>query len=128
MPLDLTGGQQPGYPGRGAGEWPDLSDVLLAGENVSFIGRARVTSSHFPRLGRWLVVVTDRRLICVRDARRGARQHVARAARRRGPRGVTWPSRWCAAPGAAGSGIAGLDAPALWTYPLARRISEQGRG
>ena len=79
MPLDLTGGQQPGYPGRGAGEWPDLSDVLLAGENVSFIGRARVTTSHLPRLGRWLVVVTDRRLICVRDARRGARQqlHVA---------------------------------------------------
>lgn len=61
--------------GRG-GRWPDLSDVLLAGEGVAFIDVARVKSSRFPKLSRWFVVVTDRRLICLRKSRRAAREQL----------------------------------------------------
>ncbi len=63
---------------RGA-DWPDLSDVLLAGEHVLLVTRGRVHTSRLPRPTRWFVIVTDRRLICLRDSRRTARQqlHVA---------------------------------------------------
>jgi len=61
--------------GRG-GRWPDLSDVLLAGEGVAFVDLARVKSSRFPRVSRWFVVVTDRRLICLRKSRRAAREQI----------------------------------------------------
>ncbi len=58
------------------GRWPDLSDVLLAGERMAFIDLARVKSTRFPRLSRWYVIVTDRRLICLRKSRRVTRQQV----------------------------------------------------
>ena len=61
--------------GRG-GRWPDLSDVLQPGEGVAFIDVARVKTSRFPRLSRWFVVVTDRRLICLRKSRRAAREQL----------------------------------------------------
>ncbi len=61
--------------GRG-GRWPDLSDVLLAGEGVAFVDVARVKSSRFPRVSRWFVVVTDRRLICLRKTRRATREQL----------------------------------------------------
>jgi len=62
-------------PARGA-DWPDLSDVLLAGERVLLLTRARVRSGRMPRPARWFVIVTDRRLICLRDSRRAARQQL----------------------------------------------------
>ncbi len=61
--------------GRG-GRWPDLSDVLLEGEGVAFLDSARVKISRFPRVSRWFVIVTDRRLICLRKSRRAARQQL----------------------------------------------------
>jgi len=63
---------------RGA-DWPDLSDVLLAGERVLLLTRGRVRTGRLPRPDRWFVIVTDRRLICLQDSRRTARRqlHVA---------------------------------------------------
>lgn len=60
---------------RGA-DWPDLSDVLLSGERVLLLTRARVRTGRMPRAARWFVIVTDRRLICLRDSRRAARQQL----------------------------------------------------
>ncbi len=57
-------------------DWPDLSDVLLAGERVLLLTRARVRTGRTPRRARWFVIVTDRRLICLRDSRRAARQQL----------------------------------------------------
>jgi hypothetical protein len=63
---------------RGA-DWPDLSDVLLAGERVLLLTRGRVRTGRIPQPQRWFVIVTDRRLICLQDSRRSARRqlHVA---------------------------------------------------
>jgi len=63
---------------RGA-DWPDLSDVLLAGERVLLLTRGRVRTGRLPRPTRWFVIVTDRRLICLQDSRQTTRQqlHVA---------------------------------------------------
>lgn len=55
---------------------PDLSDVLLAGERVAFLDVARVLPSRFPRIARWFIIVTDRRLICLAKSRRSARKQV----------------------------------------------------
>lgn len=65
----------------GGGDWPDLSDVLLAGERVVFLARGRVRTSRLPRPGiprpgGWYVIVTDRRLICLRRNRGAARQQL----------------------------------------------------
>ena len=64
------------YHGTGAARWPDLSDVLLAGEQVAFVSRARVLTSRVPRFTHWYVIVTDQRLICLRDTRRAARHQL----------------------------------------------------
>lgn len=63
---------------RGA-DWPDLADVLLAGERPLLVTRGRVHTGRLPRPARWWVIVTDQRLICLRDSRRATRQqlHVA---------------------------------------------------
>lgn len=60
---------------RGA-DWPDLSDVLLAGERVLLLTRGRVRTGRLPRPARWFVIVTDRRLICLQDSRRTARRQL----------------------------------------------------
>jgi hypothetical protein len=60
----------------GGRRWPELSDVLLAGERVAFVDAARVLPSRFPRIARWFVIVTDRRLICLAKSRRSARKQL----------------------------------------------------
>ncbi len=80
MAREAIGGErQVEYHGTGAGRWPDLSDVLLAGEQVAFVSRARVLTSRVPRFTHWHVIVTDQRLICLRDTGRVPRHqlHVA---------------------------------------------------
>lgn len=69
-----SGGERPSGPG--GGHVPDLSDVLLEGERAVFVARGRVRASWIPRLARWFVVVTDRRLICLRDRKDPARQQI----------------------------------------------------
>jgi hypothetical protein len=77
MASEATGlDRQVEYHGPGAARWPDLSDVLLAGEQVAFVSRARVLTSRVPRFTHWYVIVTDQRLICLRDTRRAARHQL----------------------------------------------------
>lgn len=58
---------------------PDMTDILLAGEQVCFVARGRVLTSRIPSFGRWSIIVTNRRLVLLRDESRPVRQqwHVA---------------------------------------------------
>jgi hypothetical protein len=71
--------RQDHFHGPAGGDLPDLSEVLLAGERVCFVGRGRVLTSRVPRFGRWFIIVTSRRLVLLKDERRPIRQqwHVA---------------------------------------------------
>ncbi len=62
--------------GLGGGHVPDLSEVLLEGERAVFVARGRVRTTWLPRLGRWFVVVTDRRLVCLQDRESPTRQQI----------------------------------------------------
>lgn len=76
MPMEETGPDRWFVLNSGGRRWPDLGDVLLEGERVAFVDVARVLPSRFPRVARWFVIVTDRRLICLAKSRRSARKQL----------------------------------------------------
>jgi len=65
------------FQGSSGGDIPDVGDVLFDGEQVAFVARGRVRSSRIPRPGRWIIMVTDRRLLCVRENGDAARRTIS---------------------------------------------------